>query len=85
VLQGAGFGWCPGAGDELTYQDIAGAEVVIDNDTKHARYLCEATASTGDADCSDPALEGETGEVDSLVSCSATPRSVAYCRAAHAT
>jgi hypothetical protein len=68
---GTCFGWCPGAGDELTYQDVAGAEVVIDNDTKDARYRCEATASTGDADCTDPALEGETVEVDSLVSCSA--------------
>ena len=69
--EGTCFGWCPGAGDELTYQDVAGAEVVIDNDTKDARYRCEATASTGDADCTDPALEGETVEVDSLVSCSA--------------
>ncbi len=69
---GTCFAWCPGANDELTYQDVAGAEVVLDNDSKNARYRCEATSSTGDVDCTDPALEGQTIEVGSLVSCSAT-------------
>lgn len=69
---GTCFGWCPGSGDELTFEDVAGAEVVIDNDTKNAAYRCEVTASTGNADCAEPGLEGETGAVDSLVSCSAT-------------
>ena len=69
---GTCFGWCPGSGDELTFEDVAGAEVVIANDTKNAAYRCEVTASTGNADCTDPELEGETREVDSLVSCSAT-------------
>ncbi len=69
---GTCFAWCPGENDELTYQDVAGAEVVLDNDGKNARYRCEATASTGDVDCTDPALEGQTIEVGSLVSCSAT-------------
>lgn len=83
--EGTCFGWCPGSGDELVYQDVAGAEVVIDNTDKDARYRCEATESTGDADCTDPALEGETREVDSLVSCSASVISFVARLAADAT
>lgn len=75
--EGTCFGWCPAAGDEVTYEEVEGGEVVLENASRNARYRCEVQSSTGNADCADPELEGETRKVEAIVSCSAVAVSFA--------
>jgi hypothetical protein len=68
---GVCFGWCPTLEDEVTYVEVEGDTVLLENARNEQRYQCQVLFERDGFDCTAPELTGEIFPVFATGTCNA--------------